>query len=42
MSMGVDAGEAVDLRGYRLRYAQYKAEQPLRLFDPTSKRPAAH
>ncbi|HEY5852545.1 MAG TPA: alkaline phosphatase D family protein [Aldersonia sp.] len=30
MSMGVDAGEAVDLRGYRLRYAQYKAEQPLR------------
>ena len=30
MSMGVDAGEAVDLPGYRLRYAQYKAEQPLR------------
>ncbi|MHA4853515.1 alkaline phosphatase D family protein [Rhodococcus sp. MSC1_016] len=30
MSMGVDRDEAVDLPGYRLRYAQYKAEQPLR------------
>ncbi len=30
MSMGVDRDEAFDLRGYRLCYAQYKAEQPLR------------
>ncbi|QIX50724.1 alkaline phosphatase D family protein [Rhodococcus sp. DMU1] len=30
MSMGVDRDEAVDLPDYRLRYAQYKAEQPLR------------
>ncbi|KAA0016523.1 alkaline phosphatase [Antrihabitans cavernicola] len=30
MSMGVDSVEAVDLRSYRLKYAQYKAEQPLR------------
>ncbi len=29
MSMGADASEAVDLRGYRLHYAQYKSEPPL-------------
>lgn len=30
MTMGMDSHEAVDLPGYRLKYAQYKSEQPLR------------